>query len=381
MRILHISKYYYPFMGGVENICRYLVERMPMHNTSVLCFNDSNKNEESNINGHTVWRCATIFNIARQAISFSYPIMMRKALRLSDPDIIQYHWANPFPAFFLYFQIKKKQKLIIHWHMDIIRQWYLYWLVKPIESWLIRRAEYICVTSPQYREGSKPLRNVKSKVRIVPNAIDESKFRLNDSDKKRVSEIKAEYGNRPIVLFVGRHTKYKGLSYLIESETWIKQECETVIAGSGPLTKSLKELVSRQNKKRIHFVGKLDDNELKCYLYAASVFAFPSITKNEAFGVALAEAMYCYTPCVTFTINGSGVNYVNLHNVTGLECPNRDSKAFGEAINLLLSDNALRTRFAQTAHDRVNQNFLIRNMIAKMESVYNEIEAKQPNLN
>lgn len=74
-------------MGGVENICRYLVERMPMHNTSVLCFNDSNKNEESNINGHTVWRCATIFNIARQAISFSYPIMMRKALRLSDPSI------------------------------------------------------------------------------------------------------------------------------------------------------------------------------------------------------------------------------------------------------------------------------------------------------
>ena len=46
---------------------------------------------------------------------------------------------------------------------------------------------------------------------------------------------------------------------------------------------------------------------------------FPSITKNEAFGVVLAEAMYCYTPAITFTIEGSGVNWVNLHQVTGLE--------------------------------------------------------------
>ena len=29
MRILHVSKYYYPYVGGVENICKYLVEGMP----------------------------------------------------------------------------------------------------------------------------------------------------------------------------------------------------------------------------------------------------------------------------------------------------------------------------------------------------------------
>lgn len=26
MRILHISKYYSPYLGGVENFCKYLVE-------------------------------------------------------------------------------------------------------------------------------------------------------------------------------------------------------------------------------------------------------------------------------------------------------------------------------------------------------------------
>lgn len=53
------------------------------------------------------------------------------------------------------------------------------------------------------------------------------------------------------------------------------------------------------------------------------MFAFPSVTKNEAFGVALAEAMYCYTPAVTFTIEGSGVNWVNLNGITGIEVSQR----------------------------------------------------------
>ena len=45
------------------------------------------------------------------------------------------------------------------------------------------------------------------------------------------------------------------------------------------------------------------------------IFCFPSITRNEAFGIALAEAMYCGKPAVTFTIEGSGVNFVSLDGV------------------------------------------------------------------
>ena len=44
MRILHISKYYFPYLGGVEGICKYLVERMPKHITSVVCFNNQREN-------------------------------------------------------------------------------------------------------------------------------------------------------------------------------------------------------------------------------------------------------------------------------------------------------------------------------------------------
>lgn len=40
MRILHISKYYYPYIGGVENICKYIVDNSVGHQVAVLCFNE-----------------------------------------------------------------------------------------------------------------------------------------------------------------------------------------------------------------------------------------------------------------------------------------------------------------------------------------------------
>lgn len=107
--------------------------------------------------------------------------------------------------------------------------------------------------------------------------------------------------------------------------------------------------------------------------HLSSVFTFPSITKNEAFGVALAEAMYCGTPAVTFTIPGSGVNWVSLNGETGIEVPNGDDKAYAEAIDTLLGDDELREKYGENARKRVKENFTIPKMVEKMEECYREI--------
>ena len=186
-----------------------------------------------------------------------------------------------------------------------------------------------------------------------------------------VDTIKKKYQNKKIVVFVGRHITYKGLPCLLEAEKYVKSDCVFVIAGSGPLTEQLKE---QCNSKRVIFVGRLSDEELVWYHMAASVFAFPSITKNEAFGVALAEAMYCYTPAVTFTIEGSGVNWVNLDGITGIEVPNRNVQAYAEAIDILLQNEQLASQYSKAAHKRVAENFTIPKMMEKMNECYLELE-------
>lgn len=370
MRILHISKYYSPYLGGVENICKYLVEGAVKHETAVVCFNDKCKDVIEEVNGHKVYRVATWVNMARQALSLSYFWVLKKAIKEFKPDVIQFHWANPFPAWVLLCVIPKNVKLIIHWHMDIIKQKHIYPFIKPVETALLKRADMVCVTSPQYRDGSLPLQPFKDKVRIVQNAMDEDNFILRDGDLEKINAVKAKYGNKPIVFFIGRHIQYKGLPHLIEAEKYVKSDCVFVIAGSGPLTDELK---AQCKSSRVHFVGRLSDEDLKLYHYAASVFAFPSVTKNEAFGVALAEAMYCSTPAVTFTIPGSGVNWVSLNGETGIEVSNGDDKAYAEAVDKLIEDKELNKKYGVAGHQRVVENFTIPKMVAVQEKCYKEL--------
>lgn len=367
MRILHISKYYYPYIGGVENICKYLVDNSTGHEMAVLCFNEGKTDCIDKVDGIHVYRVGSRLIVSRQALSLSYFAMMRRALREFKPDIIHFHWANPFPAAVLLTMIPKNVHLVVHWHMDIIKQKRIYPLIKPVETALLRRADIVAVTSPQYRDDSVPLQPFREKIRIVPNAINEDDFILKNGDEKKIAEVKKQYGNKPIVFFVGRHIQYKGLPYLIEAEKHVKSDCVFVIAGSGPLTDKLKDSCT---SKRVHFVGKLNADNLRWHYYASSVFAFPSISKNEAFGVALAEAMYCYTPAVTFTIEGSGVNWVNLNGITGIEVPNGDVHAYASAIDRLLGNAELLRYYGEAAHKRVVDNFTIPRMVSLMDECY-----------
>lgn len=369
MRILQISKYYYPYIGGIENTCKDIADNSVKHEVAVVCFNEGKHNCVSDVDGIKVYRVGAQVTISRQAISLSYFPMLRKVIKDFKPDIIQIHWANPFPAAILLLVIPKHVKLIIHWHMDIIKQRIIYRFIKPIEKQLLKRADLILVTSPQYMEGSVPLQPYRKKVRVVQSGIRESV--LKRPLKEDTDAIIKQYNGKKIVFFVGRHILYKGLDYLIKAEELVKLDCVFVIAGEGPLTK---QLMDSCHSKRVFFIGKLSDEMLNRYYYASSVFAFPSITKNEAFGLALAEAMYCYTPAVTFTIPGSGVNWVNLDGVTGIEVPNGDVEAFAGAIDRLLSNEMLAKNYADGAHQRVAERFTVGKMMAEMEKCYKELE-------
>ena len=368
-RVLHISKYYYPYVGGIENTCKQLTEFMKNTESAVVCFNEGKRDAIEEINGVKVYRVGSWVTISRQSMSPTYFTILHRALKEFQPDIIHFHWANPFAAAVLLTMIPKSVKLLVHYHMDIIKQAKIYPFIKPVEKKLLKRADRIIVTSPNYRDGSLPLQTFKEKVRIVQSSFDKEKFdRINDAS--HVESIKALYGGKKIVFFVGRHIQYKGLPYLLNAEKQVKGDCVFVIAGGGPLTEQLKESC---HSDRVKFVGRLSDEDLVCYHKAASIFAFPSITKNEAFGVALAEAMYCYTPAVTFTIDGSGVNWVSLNGITGIEVPNCDVAAYAKAVDTLLSDDELAKQYAEAAHRRAVDNFTIPTMLEKMIEVYMEI--------
>jgi len=372
MRILHISKYYYPYRGGVETVCQDLAEssKRKGDEVAVICFNDGKKSRTDDVNGITVYRVGALITVARQALSLSYYHRIKKVIADFKPDIIHFHWANPFPAALLLMTIPKDVKLVVHWHMDIIKQKTLYKLIKPIETRLLKRADRILVTSPLYMDYSIPLQQYKNKIDVVANAIRSKNFDIRSGDEEKIKEIRQKYENKDIVFFIGRHVMYKGLPYLLEAEKKVKSDCVFIIAGKGPLTE---ELMTSCKADRVHFIGRISDDELRQYLYASKIFAFPSITKNEAFGIALAEAMYCGTPAVTFHIDGSGVNWLSQKDITCLEVSNKDTSAYANAIDRMLNDEDLYDRLSENGMKRVRENFLIDNMVKSCYDSYEKV--------
>ena len=286
------------------------------------------------------------------------------------PDVVHFHYPNPLVALYILFCIPSKIKLIVHWHSDIVEQKILWRIISPIEQKILNRSTRIIVTSENYAKASMPLLKYISKITIIPCGIDEEKFVLTNRDLGEVSKIRDRYKNKPIIFFVGRHVEYKGIKYLLEAEKYIQSDCEIVIAGEGPLTESLK---TKYRSNRINWIGRLSSEDLKLFYHSADIFSFPSITRNEAFGVVLAEAMYCRCVPVTFTIEGSGVNWVTLNGITGLEVPNRDVVSYAKALDLLIKNQELRSTLANNGYKRVNDLFTFSRVGISIRHLYESI--------
>lgn len=356
-------------MGGIEDVCYNIVHYLSTKKDvtqQVICFNSENKTCYDKVEGVDIVRVGSFLKIASQSVSMSYKKELRKVIETFQPDIIHLHVPNPFVTYYLLMLLPLSVSLIVHWHSDIIGKKMLYFLIKPLEKKMLQRANRIVVTSPNYVNHSIPLQSFKNKTIIMPNFISPLDFAYTEKVKNDVAHLRTQYDNKPILLFVGRHVPYKGLQYLLNAVDKIQSTCEIIIGGEGPLTQILKK---RCNAPNVHFIGRIEEEQLVTYYYASDIFVFPSITKNEAFGVVLAEAMYCYTPAITFTIKGSGVNWVNVNEKTGFEVENSNSIALANAIDILLKNDNLRKKMAKSARERVEQFFLI----DKISDIINQI--------
>jgi glycosyltransferase involved in cell wall biosynthesis len=367
-KILHISKYFYPYYGGIEDVARTIVDELkPYFEQRIICFNHE-RGSIYNINGADVLRIGTTLTIASQPISFTYRRKLQKMIDVYKPDFIHLHLPNPLIATYILTLNLHGAKIISHWHADILGKNYFYPFYKPFENKLLEKSYKIVATSEMYKNYSIPIKNFKAKTVILPNTVNETKLHLFEGEQEEIEKIRAKYNYKKIVFFVGRHVPYKGIDFLMEAEKVITEDCIIVIAGTGELTESLKNKVGEN--QRIKFIGRLSNNELKYYLYASDVFAFPSHNRSEAFGVALAEALYCGLPAVSFNIEGSGSLWVNKDKHTGFIVENRNVSEFAAAISKILASDELRNEMSKNAVQWVKSNFLKDQIIPIMHEIY-----------
>lgn len=379
-KVLQIVNYMYPHIGGIEQVARDILNSIQgLYEQRVICFNHEKGTITDEVDGVSVTRVNCQCKVASQSIALSYGKELNKIMKSYKPDIVIFHYPNPFVAHSLCKYLKKKKfKFILYWHLDITKQKLLGKLFKWQNLKLLKYADKIVATSPNYIEGSPWLLPNKQKCVVIPCCVNEERLKYDESHISKANEIKDKYKGKTICFAFGRHVPYKGLTFLVKASKLLDDNYVILIGGKGELTNSLVE--EAKNDKKIKFLGKLSDEELKIYMLSCDIFCFPSITKNEAFGIGLAEAMYYGKPTITFNIPGSGVNYVSIKDVTGLEVENQNVQEYAEAIQKISNDSELKTKLGNFGKDRVNHLFLE----SRFNTLVNELiceETKNENCN
>lgn len=369
MNIVHLSKFYPPYRGGLEKVVYDLATSQASqgHAVQVVCSDECRSLIDAN-KGVTVYRSREQKRIAATSLSVRY---MVNTFRLINRAVVHIHLPNPMSVFSLLIALllgRRPAKIVVHWHSDVIKQRFSLLLYHPLCALILCMADHIIVTSYNYLSKSKQLLGFKKKCTVVPIGIAPGEWGMSIGES-RFNEVLKD--NR-FIFSVGRHVYYKGFENLIRAFRFVNDErCILVIGGQGPDTNIYRGLIDELGlNNKVLIAGALDDSELQALYRQACIFCLPSCQRSEAFGVVQLEAMSHGTPVVSTDIVGSGVSWVNRHMESGLICKANDPDSLSHALNLLLSDDELRRRLGKQAKLRYEKNFTREVMVSSVTALY-----------
>jgi glycosyltransferase involved in cell wall biosynthesis len=368
MRVLQFGKFYPPHIGGIERVMCDITEglgRGGVH-CDVLCSNkDRRYVEEVGAAGNRIMRTSSFGIVLSASIS---PQIIGKLRSIQDAyDIIHVHLPDPMAGLAL-FLARPRAKIVLHWHNDIVRQRFLLNFYLPIQAWLLRRADAVVTTSPNYIDGSPYLADHKAKCHVVPIGVDKNRLKVS---AQKASEIRSRFPGKRIIFSIGRLSHYKGYTYLIDAARHLGDDYVILIAGLGPLEGDLERQIRKGRlEDRVALLGPVRYEDVGSYYEACDVYCLSSISRNEGFGLVQVEAMLFRKPVVSTSIEGSGVTWANLDGETGYVVEPCNPKALADAIIRICSDDDLAARLGENGFRRATTLFTVERMLASTLEVY-----------
>jgi len=209
----------------------------------------------------------------------------------------------------------------------------------------IKEADGLIVTTEYVRE--KLIRNMvdvpADRFLIQPCGVDLVEFSSeNTSGIKEKYHLPDEY-----VICPGALTESKGPQNVVEASKEYSDLAETIFIGDGDLRDELENDIDERGR----FLGFVS-NDHKAKLINAATLLVAAPEKKEHFGIIYVEAMAGSIPVVAY--EGGGVNSI-VNGEVGI-LTERDPKALGKAVRVLLTDHQKRKEMAIKSRKRA-RNF------------------------
>lgn len=209
------------------------------------------------------------------------------------------------------------------------------------------------------------------RIHVIYNGIDLHEYRKT-SDQSALKTHGVDPA-RPYVLFLGRITRQKGVTHLVDAIQYLPPDTQVVLCAGAPdtpeIATEMRQKVDEAKAKNPHIVWieKMVSKPEAIQLYSkARVFCCPSV--YEPFGIINLEAMACNVPVVASATGG--ILEVVVDNETGYlvpfepdpatgfpSQPEKFARDLGAKISDLLADPEKCRRFGDAGRKRVEETF------------------------
>ncbi|MBP3949380.1 glycogen synthase [Corynebacterium sp. Marseille-P3884] len=202
------------------------------------------------------------------------------------------------------------------------------------------------------------------------------------SSEKNVIERLGIDPSRPVVAFVGRITRQKGVPHLVKAAQDFDPDIQLILCAGAPDTKEIAEetegLVDKLRAMRdgVHWVtDMLPKEDIRDIYSAADIFVCPSV--YEPLGIVNLEAMACNTAVVASDVGGIPEVVVDGETGTLVHYDADDTQSFEKdlaaAVNALAQDAATTKRFAAAGLTRVKKEFTWDKIAQETVDVYKSL--------
>ena len=363
MKIALFSNEFPPHIyGGAGVHIDFLSQELAkLGDVEVRCFGEQSETTTMNVQGITP--CLNKMEDASNShIKMFHNLSRNVEMSQATPqaDVIHCHtWYTHLAGVFTRELLQVPLILTTH-SLETHRPWKVeqlgngYFLSRWIEDRAYKTADGVIAVSEQMKQDVIEAYNVApEKVTVIHNGIDPDFYQPTFDQSLLV-----EYGinpDIPFVLFVGRITRQKGISQLINAAKYFNTNCQVVLCAGAPDTPEIaaetETLINELQSQRegIILISEMLPREKIKVLYShARVFACPSL--YEPFGIINLEALSCETPVVGSAVGGipeiiteGETGYlIPLESVSRTDfnpaSPEEFQKQFAAKINLLLEN-------------------------------------------
>lgn len=310
LRILVIATESPPVRGGIARIVGYLRDGLQErgHHMDVLAYPEVGR---------------LVFGEVRlSSLIFKWPRLLRK---MNEYDVVHIHGTTPTISdiSLLLMNFCRSRPLVLYTHhvdLDFKAAHFLNGIYNFVHHRLSARAD---ATIAATRDTLNLLGTIR-KGYVIPYGIDLPHFRADGPKDKPFT-----------VLFIGQFRPWKGVDVLLRAMSRVAN-AHLIVAGQGPEENAYRSLCSELDLDSEFHISVSDDQLHQLY-QRAHVVIVPSVSRLEAFGLALVEGMAA--GCIPIASDLPGVREVV--GRSGFLFPQGDSDALAAILRTLRDDPAL----------------------------------------